>query len=57
MEVYANGFAVHQGSYFISHESASGVMTGWRTYGNTKRQGFLPECEGFFIETVFVVPG
>jgi hypothetical protein len=46
MEVYASGFAEHQGGYFISCESTSGVMTGWRT----KRQGFLPECEGFFIE-------
>jgi hypothetical protein len=31
MEVYASGFAGHQGGYFISRESASGVMTGWRT--------------------------
>jgi hypothetical protein len=31
MEVYASRFAEHQGGYFISHESASGVMTGWRT--------------------------
>jgi hypothetical protein len=28
MEVYANGFAEHQGGYFISLESASGVMIG-----------------------------
>jgi hypothetical protein len=27
MEVYENGFAEHQGGYFISCESASGVMT------------------------------
>jgi hypothetical protein len=31
MEVYASGFAEHQGGYFISRESASGVMTGWCT--------------------------
>jgi hypothetical protein len=31
MEVYASGFAEYQGGYFISHESALGVMTGWRT--------------------------
>jgi hypothetical protein len=31
MEVYASGFAEHQGGYFISCESALGVMTGWRT--------------------------
>jgi hypothetical protein len=31
MEVYASGFAEHQGGYFISCETALGVMTGWRT--------------------------
>jgi hypothetical protein len=31
MEVYTSGFAEYQGGYFISRESASGVMTGWRT--------------------------
>jgi hypothetical protein len=31
VEVYASGFAEHQGGYFISRENASGVMTGWRT--------------------------
>jgi hypothetical protein len=31
MEVYASGFAEHQGGYFISSEDALGVMTGWRT--------------------------
>jgi hypothetical protein len=31
MEVNVSGFAEHQGGYFISRESASGVMTGWRT--------------------------
>jgi hypothetical protein len=31
MEVYASGFAKHQGGYFIIRESASWVMTGWRT--------------------------
>jgi hypothetical protein len=30
MEVYANGFVEYKGGYFISRESASGVMTGWR---------------------------
>jgi hypothetical protein len=28
MEVYASGFAEHQGDYFISREGASGMMTG-----------------------------
>jgi hypothetical protein len=31
MEVYTSGFAEYQGGYFISRESASIVMTGWRT--------------------------
>jgi hypothetical protein len=49
MEVYANGFAEHQGDYFISRESASGVMTGWRALMRIPNDGgFLPECEGFF---------
>jgi hypothetical protein len=30
MELYASGFAERQGGYFISRESALGVMTGWR---------------------------
>jgi hypothetical protein len=30
MEVYASGFAGYPGGYFISCESALGVMTGWR---------------------------
>jgi hypothetical protein len=43
MEVYANGFPEHQRGYFISSESASGVMTGWRALmGIPKRQGFFP---------------
>jgi hypothetical protein len=51
MEVYASGFAEHQGGYFISREMRIG-SDDWLAYinGNTKRQGFLPECEGFFIE-------
>jgi hypothetical protein len=42
-----------QGGYFIDCESALGVMTGWRTLLNTKRQGFLPECEGFSLNSVY----
>jgi hypothetical protein len=53
MEVYASGFAGHQGGYFISCESALGVMTGWLRYWNTKRQGFLPECEGFSLNSAY----
>jgi hypothetical protein len=47
MEVYASGFAEHQGGYFISRENASGVMTGWRTLMGIP-PGFLSECEGVF---------
>jgi hypothetical protein len=43
MEVYANGFAEHQRGYFISSESASGVMTGWRALmGIPNGGGFFP---------------
>jgi hypothetical protein len=49
MEVYANGFAGHQRVYFISSESASGVMTGWRAFmGIPNGEGFFLGCEGFF---------
>jgi hypothetical protein len=47
VEVYASGFAEHQGGYFISRENASGVMTGWRTLMGIPA-GFLSECEGVF---------
>jgi hypothetical protein len=50
MEVYASGFAGHQGGYFISRESASGVMTSWRTLMGIPNGRVFPECEGFFIE-------
>jgi hypothetical protein len=36
--------------YFIDRGSALGVMTGSVHYWNTKRQGSLPECEGFSFE-------
>jgi hypothetical protein len=50
MEVYASGFAECQGGYFVTREDASGVMTGWRALMEYQTAGFLPECEGFFIE-------
>jgi hypothetical protein len=51
MEVYASGFAEHQGDYFISRESASGVMIGWRTLmGIPNGRVFSPDAKGFFIE-------
>jgi hypothetical protein len=51
MEVYASGFAEHQGDYFISRESALGVMTGWRTLmAISNGRVFSPNAKGFFIE-------
>jgi hypothetical protein len=48
MEVYVSGFAEHQGGYFISRESASGVMTGWRALmGIPNGGGFSPNAKGF----------
>jgi hypothetical protein len=49
MEVYANGFAGHQRGYFISSESGSGVMAGWRALMGIPNGGaFFLGCEGFF---------
>jgi hypothetical protein len=37
--------------YFISHESASGVMTGWRALmGIPNGGGFSPDAKGFSVE-------
>jgi hypothetical protein len=55
MEVYASGFAGYQGAILLT------VRVHWEwwlvgvRYWNTKRQGFLPECEGFHW-IVFMVP-
>jgi hypothetical protein len=57
MEVYANGFAEHQRGYFISSESASGVMTGWHALmGITNGGGFSLDAKGFFIEQCSWLP-
>jgi hypothetical protein len=49
MEVYANGFAEQQRGYFISSESASRVMTGWRALmGILNGGGFSLDAKGFF---------
>jgi hypothetical protein len=57
MEVCANGFAEHQGGYFISCESASGVMLGWRALmGIPNGRGFSPNAKGFFIEQCSCLP-
>jgi hypothetical protein len=42
MEVYVNGFAEYQGGYFISRESTSGVMTGWRALMGIPNSGVSP---------------
>jgi hypothetical protein len=55
MEVYANGFAEHRGGYFISHESASGMMTGWRTLmGIPNGRDFSPSAKVFSLNSVHV---
>jgi hypothetical protein len=48
MEVYANGFAEYQGGYFISRESASGVMTGWRALIGIPNGGVSPRMRRVF---------
>jgi hypothetical protein len=53
MEVYASGFAEHQGGYFISCESALGVMTGWRTLmGIPNDMVFSLNAKGFSLNSV-----
>jgi hypothetical protein len=53
MEVYASGFAEQQGGYFISRESASGVMTGWRTLmGIPNGRVFSLNAKGFSLNSV-----
>jgi hypothetical protein len=53
LEVYASGFAEHQGGYFISCESTLGVMTGWRTLmGIPNNRVFSPNAKGFSLNSV-----
>jgi hypothetical protein len=53
IEVCASGFAAHQGGYFISRESTSGVMTGWRTLmGIPNDRVFSPNAKGFSLNSV-----
>jgi hypothetical protein len=56
MEVYASGFAEYQGGYFISHESALGVMTGWRTLMGIPNGRVSPRMQRVFHWTVFMAP-
>jgi hypothetical protein len=53
MEVYANGFAGHQGGYFISCESALGVMTGWRALLEYQAAGFSLNAKGFSLNSAY----
>jgi hypothetical protein len=51
--VYASGFAKHQGGYFISCESALGVMTSWRTLmGIPNDRVFSPNAKDFSLNSV-----
>jgi hypothetical protein len=50
MEVYASGFAGHQGGYFISYKSALGVMTGWHALLEYQTVGFSLRMQRVFIE-------
>jgi hypothetical protein len=50
MEVYVSGFVGHQGDYFISCESALGVMTGWHTLLEYQAAGFSLQMRRVFIE-------
>jgi hypothetical protein len=48
MEVYASGFAEHQGGYFISREGASGVMTAWCALMGIPNGGVFPRIQRVF---------
>jgi hypothetical protein len=54
--VYASGFAGHQGGYFISCESALGVITGWRTLWEYQTEGVSLQMRRLFIEQCLWFP-
>jgi hypothetical protein len=54
--VYASGFAGHQGGYFISCESALGVMTGWCALLEYQAAGFSLRMRRVFIEQCLWFP-
>jgi hypothetical protein len=57
MEVYTSGFSEHRGGYFISCESALGVMIGWRTLmGIPNGRVFSPNAKGFSLNSVHGSP-
>jgi hypothetical protein len=54
--VYASGFAGHRGGYFISCESALGVLTGWRALLEYQAVGFSLRMRRVFIEQCLWFP-
>jgi hypothetical protein len=56
IEVYASGFAGHQGGYFISCESALGVMAGWRALLEYQAAGFSSRMQRVFIKQCLWFP-
>jgi hypothetical protein len=56
MEVYASGFAGYPGGYFISCESALGMMTGWRALLEYQVAGFSSRMQRVFIEQCLWFP-
>jgi hypothetical protein len=56
MELYASGFAGHLGDYFISCESALGVMTSWRALLEYQTAGFSLRMRRVFIEQCLWFP-
>jgi hypothetical protein len=56
MEVYTSGFAGYPGGYFISYESALGVMTGWRALLEYQAARFSPRMRRVFIEQCLWFP-
>jgi hypothetical protein len=56
MEVYASGFAGHQGGYFIDCERALGVMIYWRALLEYQAAGFSSRMRRVFIEQYLWFP-
>jgi hypothetical protein len=56
MEVYASAFAENQRGYFISRESALGVMTGWRTLMGIPNGRVSPRTRRVSHCTMFMAP-
>jgi hypothetical protein len=53
MEVYASGFAEHQGGYFIRYESALGLVIGWRTLmGIPNGRVFSSNAKSFSLNSI-----